>query len=706
MSSVIRGIAVAAILTVTFSASAGLGPNGLGPNGLGPNGLGPNGLGPNGLGPNGLGPNGLGPNGLGPNGLGPNGLGPNGLGPNGLDVNGLGPNGLGPNGLGPNGLFVISPPGIQLDASGVAVRDGNGNLVPVASNFSKWFDDDPAGAAMYMKYFTRCAYDGATGLAWLDSKGRTWVWTGQYGLAMGSLLSPALEPLDPRYPDGPKVRARMTADEGKWISSCVLAHVNTQGTHQYISLRANPPNVEAQNALALSVGELWSMSDYHGAFFGDLFAATSTGWSPKFSCSQHGDASEAALLDIVLGRSCDSQHCPWNNADGSLNLIWHSGRCADVAHRTGEVMNPLYTAAAFGDVPGGGLLATLHPIFVNGPSVQQFDFPPLPGWSSGRFGGFHVAPGGLFLPGSFQGVEAATSSGIVTPVGSAAFDLDPVNPTPGTSQTVPCNTPGACVRGVSGPYATPAEGWKLIGIRAGQAIEGVLRYTGRVTNTAAGAINVDMVNPVTPVLPAYDPANPEFKKPFTAVIRYSNCRTTPASATLAVSGPTGLQAPIGSEIWPSTIPDGATACASGESFTWLQVYPVYGFVENSGPTFGDRPTLKIKVSGATQGEACTGAKILKGDGETGTCSNLKYTYFDWKHLKVACKEAGESTPICRGDLILDYRGGKWGWFCAYGGKAVSACTGADAPDLDAFAFIPGKPYCMPDGAKSFAGICK
>ena len=44
----------------------------------------------------------------------------------------------------------------------------------------------------------------------------------------------------------------MTADEGKWVSACILAHVNMQGTHQYISLRGNPPNPEAQAALALT----------------------------------------------------------------------------------------------------------------------------------------------------------------------------------------------------------------------------------------------------------------------------------------------------------------------------------------------------------------------------------------------------------------------------------------------------------------------
>ena len=169
MSKFIRVIATVLGLVVGSVAFAGLGPNGLGPNGLGPNGLGPNGLGPNGLGPNGLGPNGLGPNGLGPNGLGPNGLGPNGLGPNGLDVNGLGPNGLGPNGLGPNGLLILT-----IEPSGHAgqARPSRPGSRPI-----------PATASQFMRYFTRCAYDGTTGIAYLDSTGRP-------GPGRGSTASP------------------------------------------------------------------------------------------------------------------------------------------------------------------------------------------------------------------------------------------------------------------------------------------------------------------------------------------------------------------------------------------------------------------------------------------------------------------------------------------------------------------------------------
>ena len=687
MRNLVRGFAVVLALALSFPALGGLGPNGLGPNGLGPNGLGPNGLGPNGLGPNGLGPNGLGPNGLGPNGLGPNGLGPNGLGPNGLDVNGLGPNGLGPNGLGPNGLpvtfFVVEP--------GYTIPRGR-----QVSAFETWFEADPAAASQYMRYFARCSYDGNTGVAYRDSTGKAWAWTGQYGLAMGSLLSPSLATLN-LDPASPPVRSRMTAEEGKWVSACILAHVNTQGTHQYISLRANPPNVEAQEALALSAGELWTMNDLHGAFFGDLFApVVAPLTTPKHACFQHADAPEAAILDIVIGRSCDSVDCLWRNLDGSRDGILNVGRCTNVPTREGEVMSPLYTASGFSLDSGAPRAAAFRPIFVNAPTVVQFEFPPIPGWSSSRLSGAHDR----IIPGSTQGVSGAQDAGIITPATSAPFDLPLASWTLGPSQTIPCAAAGACTYGGSRvEYYPETAGWKLVGIRDGQSIEGVVRYTKHEAAMNGGAISV-----------APDPNNPpkwpeaDYAQAFTAIIRYSNCAAAPASATLSVSGPAGMGAPVGTDIWPSTIPDGATACPNGENFAWLQVYPVYGFVEDSGPIYGPRPTLKLSVSGTSLGKTCS--KLTKGDGEKGSCLNVRDVFFDWKHLKVACQERSESLPVCGGELILDYRNRQWGWFCAYGGPATQACTETTAPELDAFAFVPGKPYCMPEGATSFTGICK
>ena len=692
MAKIFRGFVAVLALALGFPALAGLGPNGLGPNGLGPNGLGPNGLGPNGLGPNGLGPNGLGPNGLGPNGLGPNGLGPNGLGPNGLDVNGLGPNGLGPNGLGPNGLpytFFVVEPGYEIPRG------------ERTSAFDTWFESDPAAASQYMRYFARCAYDGNTGVAYQDRKGRAWAWTGQYGFAMGSLMSPSLATLT-LDPASPPVRSRMTVEEGKWVSACLLAHVNLQGSHQYISLRGNPPNPEAQQALALTTGELWTMSYSHGAFFGDLFSEAKS--TARYACRQHSDAAAGMLLDTLIGRSCDAYSCYWTNPATNLseevigNVTW-CGR--EWIERTGEVMNPLYAASVFRFPVPGTLLSPLgppedyHPVFVNGIQTVELEHPPIPGWSSGRNYGVHDIPGctpgpGILcekLPGAVSGIGAAVSAGIITPSGSLPFD---------ESQTTYCATDGACSYDKGGYFGWRQTGMKITGIRSGQRIEIPVRYTGQAAIANAGSLGP------TPELPR----EPNLAEPFTALIRYSNCRTTPASASLTVSDAYGMGAPIGSEIWPSTIPDGATSCATGENFTWLQVYPVYGFVEDTGVAVaGRRPTLKVAIAGATQGESCTGAKILKGDGETGTCA-LKSVYFDWKRLKVMCRESGESKPVCRGDLVFDYRGGKWNWFCAYGGKAISACTGADAPDLDAVSFVPGKPWCAPEGATSFTGICK
>jgi hypothetical protein len=635
----------------------------------------PNGLMPNGLMPNGLMPNGLMPNGLMPNGLMPNGNNPNGLMPNGLMPNGLMPNGLLANGLMPNGLISYAIFGGMYASNGVD-----------KTSFDEWFATDPAARDNFMKYFARCAYDGTMEVTYVDPSKKSWRWSGGIGFAMTTL----------------KAGQPMSVDESMWISSCLLAFINMQGSHQYVSIRANPPNVEAQQALALTTGELWTMSYSHGAFFGDLFSDAKN--PAKYSCRQHSDAAEGMLLDTLIGRTCDAYSCTWTNPATNLvetvvaNVNW-CGR--DWIARGGEVMNPLYSASTFTfPVPGTmysplGPPVDYHPVFVNGAQTVELEYPPVPGWSSGRNYGVHDLPGcttgpGMIcekVPGALSGTGAAATMGVITPATSAPFD---------PTQTVDCATPGACSYGKGGWYGWRPTGTKLTGIRSGQALEAVMRYTGQASTSNGGSLGT---------VPEF-PLDPSMREAFTALIRYSNCRTTPASASISVSGPSGMGAPVGSEVWPSTIPDGAPACATGENFTWLQVYPVYGMKDDTGvASIGPRPTLKIALSGATQGESCSGAKLFKGDGETGTCA-LRAVYFDWKRLKVMCRESGESKPVCRGDLILDYRGGKWGWFCAYGGKAISACTGADAPDLDAVAFVPGKPWCAPDGATSFVGTCK
>jgi hypothetical protein len=636
MCSVMRGIVVAAVLTVTFSASAGLGPNGLGPNGLGPNGLGPNGLGPNGLGPNGLGPNGLGPNGLGPNGLGPNGLGPNGLGPNGLDVNGLGPNGLGPNGLGPDGLvYVISPAGVALDEDGDVVRDGAGNPVPVSSTFSAWFDADPVGAAQYMRYFARCAYDGETGIAWLDSRGKTWVWTGQYGLAMTSLRTIVTEP------GLGEVRGRMTREEGKWVSGCLLAHVNTKGTHQYLSVRLyghRAPSAEASSALATSAGEDWTFRETFGAFFGDLFAvgADGTPLPVKYACSNGTSNPFRKKVENALGRTCDLGPCTYLDDGGTERdvLTAYLGMCGPKEDPTDPVTGEPPRTISWAGV-------TYDPLQVLGPSFQSI-------------------PRGA--------IDVASCSSSTPPAWCTAAD---------SSFSVPLDLLGGqrvecldqeCVGNTSNEFSE-----KLVGLRGGQAVDVVHKGS--------------------------QPAPAVLDEAYTAIVRYTKGRT--GAANLWVSARDGgwrdvtsLATGAGPDVWSAT--------GTSDRFEWLQVYPVHPYVD---PVDG-APSIRMRVSGAAKGTSCTGTILQKGDGEAGACRNPLDVYFDWKHLKVVCRERSETLPACRGELVLDWRDRRWGWFCAFGGPAIRACTAADAPELDTAAFVPGKPWCMPASAKTFVGVCR
>jgi hypothetical protein len=627
VKTLIRCAVAAVALAVSPLALGGLGPNGLGPNGLGPNGLGPNGLGPNGLGPNGLGPNGLGPNGLDVNGLGPNGLGPNGLDVNGLGPNGLGPNGLGPNGLGITALYAITP-------------DGWATNQPSA--FKQWFESDPTNAAQYMKYFARCSYDSKTAIAYLDSHGFTWLWTGQYGLAMASLKTTIEEP------GLGLIRGRMTQDEGKWVSACVLAHVNIKGTHQYISLRANPPNPEAQAAFKPTPGERWVMQGL-GIFFGDLYAPNPKKYSAAYT--DFAVPPPMPWIEAALGRDCEIAACTYVDKLGVVQdvLTYHMNSWVFHGQNLG-----IYTLQATRTDPDYEF-DTVTQI----PSLQAewkgdvptVDYHPI----------FTLLP--FFY--DFEGASQPNALGTGT-INRGA----PIAP----AQVVHC-AQGECMGFMNGQ-----GGATLVGLTGGQVVDTVHSFPLRFQNTVSSAI---------------EPLVPDMDEAFTALIRYSNGRPTTDVLEVLTSQKDGSMRSFGAEIWPGT--------GAANQYTWLYVYPVYPFADSLDN--GGNPSLRVRVAAAAQGEACTGSKLKKGDGETGTCSNLKYTYFDWKHPKVACREAGESQPICRGEMILDYRKGKWGWFCDYGGKALFACTAADAPVLDAAGFVPGKPFCAPSGATSFAGVC-
>ena len=272
-------------------------------------------------GPNGLGPNGLGPNGLGPNGLGPERPGAQRARSNGLDVNGLGPNGLGPNGLGPNGLiYAHSAPGRE-DRAVRPSAPGSRPTRPARRSTCGTSSAAPTTPPRESPTSTSRARPGSgpasTASRWSRSRARP-----------GSRSNPNI-------PTGAEVRARMTVDEGRWVSSCLLAHVNLQGTHQYISLRGSPPNPEAAAALQPGVNEEWIMGQARfGAFFADLFPAAPPRGEPapvlKYACTQGNVAStEMRKADVTVGRNCDVENCKYRDASGAVQAVLtdHLGSC-------------------------------------------------------------------------------------------------------------------------------------------------------------------------------------------------------------------------------------------------------------------------------------------------------------------------------------------------------------------------------------------
>ena len=123
-------------------------------------------------------------------------------------------------------------------------------------------------------------------VVWHDAAGAVWRWPGGIGFAMTSL----------------KAGKEMTADEAGWISSCLLAFVNTKGTHQYLSLRlaaGSTASAEAVAALAPTEGEKAAMWRPFGHFLADLASPNPT----KYVCVEGLGHPYWAFVEGVLGRT-------------------------------------------------------------------------------------------------------------------------------------------------------------------------------------------------------------------------------------------------------------------------------------------------------------------------------------------------------------------------------------------------------------------
>jgi len=510
-------------------------------------------------------------------------MGRNGTGPNMMGRNSFVPGGIASNGLGPN--YAAEP--LDLVPAPSATEWSIRNV-----RFEAWFRTNPVEHEKAMGYFTRCMLPEGYALTFgaNPATGLPYRWPGQYGVAAESLLA----------------GKRMTRDEGLWMSSCMLAHVNIKGTHQYISIRG----AKRVPGLATSDGEHWSMRMYHGAYLADLF--TSPLEPPRYACQQPRVAcsnKENLLctpppwyLDIVLGRSCDGYTCSFfNTLIGKQEvLVQNLGWCGDPAlvSHSGEAWSPLFSYDAAG-TPAG---AALRPVFVNGPVFVDFEL-AVGAPATAR------TPGSLFEVLS-TGTAPVTDKHVVT----CAFQ--------------------SCLRPL---WDTTDSYGRKIRLTPGVTVEAMVRYLPTMWATG-----------MEPRAPQIAPS-PDMKTQFTAVFRYSNGKTALGRQAAAVAGvavsDTARQYRKISALWPVTYDGGGKP--SWDTYQYLQVWPVTGSYDAAKA--GSNPFLMAAASGVANSPYCTG-------------------------------------PI-------------------NGLSLYPSCTLDDSPQLDAVAFVPGKPWCMPAGATSFVGVC-
>jgi hypothetical protein len=126
------------------------------------------------------------------------------------------------------------------------------------------------------------------------------------------------------------VSEALTPREERWISACLLAHVNAFGKPVPISLRAHPPSVPALQA---SAEEQQAFTIFEGGFFGNLFTPVPVAYACR------GERPPEHAADPVLQDRVCIQETGARTADGrpltACRLI-QTGRCEDAASLTVE----------------------------------------------------------------------------------------------------------------------------------------------------------------------------------------------------------------------------------------------------------------------------------------------------------------------------------------------------------------------------------
>ena len=171
-----------------------------------------------------------------------------------------------------------------------------------------------------LKYLVRCALPADLTL-YADQDGTRFTFPGGLGLA-------------PRWVD-----EAMTPSEERWVSACLLAHVNYFGKHVLVSMRAIQPPVPT---LAVAADEQQTFTIFEGGFFGNLFTPEPV----AYACQ--GARTPAQVRDPIFQERICTQETGETTAEGTPITACRfllTGRCEDPA--SVWVHGTLYTEVIF-----------------------------------------------------------------------------------------------------------------------------------------------------------------------------------------------------------------------------------------------------------------------------------------------------------------------------------------------------------------------
>jgi hypothetical protein len=155
-----------------------------------------------------------------------------------------------------------------------------------------------------LTYLVRCALPADVAL-YADIEGERFTFPGSLGLA-------------PRW-----LTEAMTPSEERWVSACLLAHVNYFGKHVQISIRVTGVTVPE---LVPSADEQQTFSIFEGGFFGNLFAPAPVAYTCR------GERTPAQARDPILQDRVCTQETGETTAEGTPMTVCHfllTGRCED-----------------------------------------------------------------------------------------------------------------------------------------------------------------------------------------------------------------------------------------------------------------------------------------------------------------------------------------------------------------------------------------